>query len=110
MPSKIGYSRPHHSLGETVGFEDVEGDSRSLRRRLAPSASHGSGGPMSKIEEQVQPAKASVESDQNVSLPAQASGDVDWGQVREWDERYVFHVLATAEGCAAHLVERADGW
>jgi len=64
---------------------------------------------MSKIEEQVQPAKASVESDQNVSLPAQASGDVDWGQVREWDERYVFHVLATAEEYQANLVESADG-
>ena len=42
---------------------------------------------MSKIEEQVQPAKASVESDQNVSLPAQASGDVE--QVRRLQTEYV---------------------
>lgn len=36
-------------------------------------------------------------------------GEIDWDQVREWDERYVFHVLATAEEYSSTLVESANG-
>jgi hypothetical protein len=65
-----------------------------------------SGGPMSKIEVNVEPPKTRVESDESVS--AQTS-DVDWNRVREWDERYVFHVLATEEEYYSNPVESADG-
>lgn len=34
---------------------------------------------------------------------------VDWNQVRAWDEKYVFHVCATAEEYQSKLVQEADG-
>src|SRR5262249_42487802 len=35
--------------------------------------------------------------------------DVDWDQVREWDERYVYHVLATREEYDSLPVASAEG-
>lgn len=43
------------------------------------------------------------------ALASQERGEVDWEQVREWDERYVFHVLATAEEYHSNPVQSADG-
>ena len=43
-----------------------------------------------------------------LSSPGKAK-DIDWDQVREWDERYVFHVLATADEYQSSPVESADG-
>ena len=41
------------------------------------------------------------------SVPAAKS--VDWQQVKEWDERYVFHVLATKDEYHSLPVESAEG-
>ena len=38
-----------------------------------------------------------------------ASAETDWDQVREWDEQYVFHVLATKDEYRSNVVESADG-
>jgi taurine--2-oxoglutarate transaminase len=38
-----------------------------------------------------------------------ASTHTDWEQVREWDEQYVFHVLATKDEYQSNIVESADG-
>ena len=38
-----------------------------------------------------------------------ASTETDWDQVREWDEQYVFHVLATKDEYRSNVVESADG-
>ena len=35
--------------------------------------------------------------------------DIDWDQVREWDERYVYHVLATREEYHSLPVASAQG-
>ena len=35
--------------------------------------------------------------------------DIDWDQVREWDERYVYHVLATREEYHSLPVASAEG-
>src|SRR5688572_31900592 len=41
------------------------------------------------------------------SVPAAKS--VDWQQVKEWDERYVLHVLATKDEYESLAVESAEG-
>ena len=38
-----------------------------------------------------------------------ADSSVDWDQVKDWDERYVFHVLATRDEYQSTLVESAEG-
>ena len=43
-----------------------------------------------------------------IQTPAAATS-VDWQQVKDWDERYVFHVLATSEEYQSTLVESAEG-
>ena len=43
-----------------------------------------------------------------IRTPA-AANSVDWQQVKDWDERYVFHVLATSEEYQSTLVESAEG-
>ena len=35
--------------------------------------------------------------------------ETNWDQVREWDERYVYHVLATREEYHSTPVESAEG-
>lgn len=40
---------------------------------------------------------------------ASSSGEVDWRQVAEWDEKYVFHVLATKEEYRSTPVQSAEG-
>jgi taurine--2-oxoglutarate transaminase len=46
---------------------------------------------------------------QEQAASAAPRAEVDWDQVRDWDERYVFHVLATADEYHSNLVESADG-
>lgn len=40
---------------------------------------------------------------------APGSDPVNWQQVKEWDEKYVFHVLQTAEEYRSAPIESADG-
>jgi taurine---2-oxoglutarate transaminase len=40
---------------------------------------------------------------------AHTSGEIDWRQVVEWDEKYVFHVLATKDEYHCNPVVSAAG-
>lgn len=64
---------------------------------------------MSKIELHDEDALEAVSAEGEGPDTATSVSPVDWDQVREWDERYVFHVLATADEYQSNLVESADG-
>jgi taurine--2-oxoglutarate transaminase len=54
--------------------------------------------------------KAPATPDEGTPIGAgEPSAGIDWEQVREWDERYVFHVLATADEYHSNPVASADG-
>lgn len=44
-----------------------------------------------------------------MEIQPEATTEIDWDQVREWDEKYVFHVLATKDEYSSNMVQSADG-